>query len=96
MRRVPVELGVYGPATAYDAAPDEIVSFDEGRRRVESGEAAFINRGRAIRMFDRVEAPAPLRGESCRPGAQLIVDVAVHGSHRAQKVLEAWGARQGP
>jgi hypothetical protein len=94
MRRVPTELGVYGPATPYSAAPDETIPFEEGRRRVENGQASFINRGRAIRMYERQDAPATLRGASCQPGEQLIVDVAVNRQHRALQVLESWRSQR--
>jgi len=98
MRRVPTQLGVYGPNTPFSSPAEEAVSYDEGRRRVDNGEAAFINRGSAIRMFTPatasnglpLERPPFLQGRSCRPGPELTVAAAIYRSHSALQIVEAW------
>jgi hypothetical protein len=49
-RRVPEKLDVYEPGTRYTSPADEIISYEDGRRRVEAGAADFVNHGNAIRM----------------------------------------------
>lgn len=49
-KRIPESLEVYGPNTRYSAAPDRVISFDEGSRLVEAGHASFCKHNRAIRM----------------------------------------------
>jgi hypothetical protein len=68
MRRAPIELQVYNPDTPFSAAPDEIVSYEEGRRRVQCGFADSAKHGRAIRM----RRGSALRALSAECNAQFV------------------------
>lgn len=49
-RRTPDQIEVYEPDRSYSDSPNRLISFEEGRRRVEAGEASFCKHNRAIRM----------------------------------------------
>jgi hypothetical protein len=63
-RRVPSRLEVYGPETNYKSSPDGFVSYEKGRRLVESGKADFVKHGKAIRMR-RTTVVLPLGSAEC-------------------------------
>ena len=75
--RVPKLVALFEPWTPSYNPPDSWVDEIEARRRVSNGEARRINRGRAIRLFRPSTDPPPrqfpvLRGQSCKPGPDLI------------------------
>jgi hypothetical protein len=53
MRRVPEILGVYKPTTNYNSPPDFTIPYALGQSLVASGDARFVNRGKAISMRAR-------------------------------------------
>lgn len=68
-RSVPKTLEVYEPGRDYKDAPNEVVPYDEGLRRVDAGEASWCKHNRGIRMH----RPRPsLRGHSCNPNDKLM------------------------
>jgi hypothetical protein len=64
MSRDQKTLKVYGPDSPYTGHPDEIVSYQEGQRRVMLDLADFVNHGKAIRMR-RVSSPPFLGAGRC-------------------------------
>lgn len=99
MRRAPIQLQVYKPDTPFSAPPDEIVSYEEGRRRVHSGLADSAKHGKAIRMrrgpLATTHESLRLRGLSCVVDESLMMRYVLAGDSGRDRaavaaVDEAW------
>lgn len=88
----PREVRVYKPHTPSRCPPDFIIPRATAREWVFSGLANWINASRCIRL---VELVLTLRGESCRPGAALILRNAI-GEIHAVAVIEGWKPGRSP
>jgi hypothetical protein len=98
MRRVPTQLEVYGPDTNYKSTPDDVISYEDGRLRVENGQADFVKHGKAIRLRSprnaepsrhrRIEENEQ-RGYSCQPGTGLDGSGRQESVSGAERVAES-------
>lgn len=73
--RAPRQVGVFEPSTPSIKSPDWIVDEDEARRRIDNGEARWINHGKGIRLFrSSNEATSHRAGSAeCNPIAVAIM-----------------------
>lgn len=86
-KRVPETLEVYEPGRDYKDAPNEVVPYEEGRRRVDAGEASWCKHNRGIRMH----RPQPI--SKSRSGLKAG-SIECHETSVAtmRKLVTVWGA----
>jgi predicted secreted protein len=94
-------IGVYEPQTPSDCQPDSFTDSDDARRLVDNGEAARINRGKAIRLKNVSSAQRGYAvGLSARPSEELIeryVMATNSGLDQAAVIaVDAWQGRKTP